>query len=249
MKGLWNNPLYAASKGHYQPIGGAPMSKIKVYVTIVLIITISVSIIIICGGCRAESSTSGTPEDSAEVEVSQPDENNQQAAFAPNIPIYNSIKELYNISDCVVVASFCEEPRNVQISLDWGKGPEKKISYVHKYDLIVTEVIKGQINSDHMTLSQLGAYENSYSVKLKSDTTYLLFLVERNYEKEFDESRAKEYDDFFEDDLILYQFANEENGVFEISPDGLLLSYSDYGYAPTYNNKRLNDLLDELNSE
>ena len=156
--------------------------------------------------------------------------------------IYNSVEEALQFCDGVVIASFTAPPRNVRVY-----RPEDEEDYTTKYKLEVDAVIMGGIGNRIITLSQMGRYESDeYETKLKPNTKYLLFLLERNYAKEFDEKRAEEMNIFFENDKILYQLVSCESGIFEIRPDDTLYSYVDYGYGPSFDGKHYSELVKEI---
>ena len=172
------------------------------------------------------------------------------SGFSADMDIYNSVEEALFFCDAVVIASFSEQPRNVRVVLpgdEYLKEEEIVEHYVTKYQLEVDTVIRGEIKERMLTLSQFGKYEsNEYTTKLKLNTKYLIFLHERNYEKEFDETRAKEFNVFFENDKILYQLVGCESGIFEIRPDDTLYSYVDYGYGPSFDGKHYSELVKEI---
>jgi hypothetical protein len=178
--------------------------------------------------------------------------------FSMDLPVYNSIQELFDRSDLVVVASFKDEQKDVLAYSEHILRPKNEEEnfegldvlierYVTKIVLNVSEVVKGETAGSSIILSQMGQYKsNDYETKLKPNTKYLLFLSERNYDKEFNETRAQEYNDFFGGDKILYQLSNAEVSIFEISEDDTLHSYVDYGFATTYDGKKLGYLVNEF---
>ena len=171
--------------------------------------------------------------------------------------IYETAKEFYEASDCVVIASFKESPKTVVTreeeserseTIESGGAITTRISCA-KYQLNVHEVMKGEINEKTITFSQLGQYgSDDGETKLKPNTKYLLFLNERNYDKEYEQYRnnkkmLSEFKAFFGEDKIIYQAKQMEFGIFEIKPDNTLYSYVDYGFAPTFDDKSLQDLV------
>lgn len=182
--------------------------------------------------------------------------------FSADMPVYESADELFEASDCVVIASFSKKPRNVLVSSEHIYMPPNEETgfegldmisdnYSTKYVLNVSEVIKGDIQGDTIVLAQLGKYESDeYETKLKPNTKYLLFLGKRNYDKEFSEEfteeRAKEFNSFFENDKILYQTVCSESGIFEIRKGNALYAYADFGFAPSFDGEKLDALLAEF---
>ena len=171
--------------------------------------------------------------------------------------IYETVSALYNDSDSVVIASFSEQPRYV---LTYSLAKNDPIQGVTKYKLKVDTVLKGKMNERMITLSQMGQYESDkFETKLKPDTKYILFLRERNYEREFDkmlkefdgklsEEQIKDADSFFENDKILYQTSACEAGVFEILPDETLYAHLDYGFAPSFEGRHYSELVKAIQS-
>ena len=170
-----------------------------------------------------------------------------------NYPIYQNVKEHLERSDCVVIASFTDKPRNVSVrnpfeeQLAKERGLEPSDNYVTKYRMNVSEVLAGEVEGDVITLSQLGVYESHENeTKLEPNIKYVLFLSRRNYDEEYDETRLDEMNSFFEDDKILYQVNVSETGVFEILEGYLLYSLSDVSYAPSFDGKPLESLISEI---
>jgi len=202
-----------------------------------------------------DSRTNG--EYANQTNVESPSSANEPEMPRPRVPmdgpIYSSPQELYNDSDCVVIASFSEEPRNVEVydetehMIAEAKGTTPRIHYVTKYKLNTREVVKGDIEDKEITLFQLGQYKSGmYETSLEADTEYLLFLSERDYYREFDEKREIEFNTLFGEDKIMYQLFYLDGGIFEILEDDTLLPYADYGFSPSYDGKGLDVLLRDI---
>lgn len=171
-----------------------------------------------------------------------------------NFLVFENVRDLLKFTDCVVIASFSERPRDVEVYIESEaqraklRGEEPPKDYVTKYKLNVSKVIQGEVEGDVITLSLLGLYESNWyaETKLEPNTQYLLFLNRRDYDKEYDESKAKEQNSFFENDKILYQLINAEGSVFEIREDNTLYPQAKIGFAPLFDGKPLEDLLKEI---
>ena len=142
--------------------------------------------------------------------------------------IYQTIDEIQDRSDAIVIASFEEEPAE-QYEKDDGTGMEL---YASRYSLHVEKVLKGEVvEGRDITFLQLGKLDSDdYETKIKKGKKYLLFLHKK---------------DFKEEDI--YDATGMEQGIIEIKEHNKLYSYADEGsIMKTFDGKDLNNILNEI---
>ncbi|MCL2487823.1 MAG: hypothetical protein FWE80_03990 [Oscillospiraceae bacterium] len=194
------------------------------------------------------------------------------AGFSMNSFVFDNVKEMVELSDCIVIASFSKKP---QVYLSYDNERMGVQFHSTRYELKVSEVIQGKPAGETIVLTQLGKYgSDDYETKLKPDTKYVLFLTERDYDKEWEAflndptwdiknyaekdrknvaenraDKAKDFESYFGHDKILYQATLGEMGIFEIRQGDVLYAYADLGFSPTFDGRKPGDLIREIRGE
>ncbi len=146
--------------------------------------------------------------------------------FGYDMTIYQSIEEIKDRSDLIVIAYYDDAPREKYFK-DEGTGMEL---YSSRYSLHIEKVLKGaETEGNVITFSQVGKPDsNDYETKIKKGQKYLLFLCQKNLELTGGE--------------ILYDATGVEQGIVEIKSNNKLYSYYDEGIMQEYDGVDLSKL-------
>jgi len=140
--------------------------------------------------------------------------------FHTDMQIYESIEEIENISDLIVIASYSTDP---QIITHKDAMREDLITYSSQYALKIEKVFKGNTAEESViTFWQYGKPDSDeYETKIKKGQKYLLFLSQKDLEATNGE--------------VIFDATGMEQGIVEIQENNKLYSYYDIGIMPTYN--------------
>ena len=141
------------------------------------------------------------------------------ANFSCNIQEYETVQELNNGSELIVCGT-------VGDITELSENFNGEILYASKISFAVSEVLKGDINTNSIFVLQTGKpNSDNYETKLKSGKEYILYLNSKTFEGE-----------------TVYDCTGIEQGIFEIKENGQVYSYVDFGISRTFDNKSIDAL-------
>lgn len=152
--------------------------------------------VIVVSGCKAEEEkkTVGSRD---------------TAGFSVDMPVYETVEELSEESDLIVVG-IAKEPADFEERLETGSTIP-----LSRFVFEVSEVIKGDKNTKQIYVIQTGKHDSDdMETKLKAGEEYILFLVLQSFRGE-----------------PAYYCVGGEQGIFRIEKNGKIYSYYDTAFG------------------
>lgn len=158
-------------------------------------------------------------------------ESDEEILLHFSFPDHESVLEFAQKSDCIVIASFDENPNEIDSLIKTDIDPEGSLISLTKYTMNIERVYKGDI-ADHFTFVQLGkSTSNTQEQKISKNTRYLLFLCQ----KPSDEGE------------IQYDANCMERGIIKLNKNDIMEPLSDSGITYNLKDKPLSELPSMIN--